>query len=525
MNPNKQNSIKNRLAGKATTTNREGAPAYDLSDKAKLVNMSSTWLVQEPTFYNENSEGVSRDDEIISLIRKIAENDYEFVLKLASYLRNFMYLRTAPQVLLAEASMSNKGLPKPLVRQYTSDIVKRPDEMSTVIAYVQSVLGDIGDQRTGGSLPKSLKQGLADKFLKFDEYQLQKYNNQGRMVKLLDVLRIVHPKPETPKQSKLLKKLIDNNLETPNTWNNITSEKGSSKESWNEAIETMPYQARLMNLRNIIKHDADIRRAMKLITNKDAILKSKLFPFAFANAYDAIKEFDDGKGNKNKMFVLDGLAEALEISAQNLPKIPGTTVILADNSGSMGSAVTQKGKTHVYQIADLLLCMAHKMCEEAHTMTFAEEAKVVQISKRDSIMTNFQIISEQNNGGGTYAYTTIQEIEKQGIKADRIILLSDMQCYGEVESSWRGFGYRYSPDNTTVEFNKLLEEYRRKFNPKCILYSINLCGYGTVQVPENDPKTCLIDGWSEKILEYIPKFESDKNTMLQDIENIKPSGN
>lgn len=518
MNTNKKNTVGNRLAGKATSTNHEGAPAYDMSDKTKLVNMVSTWLYMEPKFYNEDTNSVTHDEQIIGLIRKIAKNDYEFLLKTASYLRNYMNLRSAPQVLLAEAAMSNKGMPKVCVREYASDIIKRPDEMASIIAYVQGVLGDIGDNRKDGSLPKALKQGIAKVFLKFDEYQLQKYNNKARMVKLIDVARLVHPKPKNPDQAVLLRKLINDELQTPNTWNAITSAEGSSKESWNKALENMPYQARLMNLRNIIKNGANIKKAMSLITNPEAIKKSKMFPFAFANAYSAIEEFDDGIGNKDKMFVLDGLAKALEIASENLPKIPGTTVILADNSGSMSTTISQKGQTRAYEIADILLCMAHKMCERSYTMVFATEPKMIQISTRDSIMTNFNILKEQNNGGGTYAYKTIQEIEKQGIVADRIILLSDMQCYGQSEYS---FGYGEKP----VEFNKLLEEYRRKHNPKCILYSVNLCGYGTLQVPENDSRTCLIDGWSEKLLSYIPRFESDKNTMLQDIENTKPSGN
>jgi hypothetical protein len=139
---------------------------------------------------------------------------------------------------------------------------------------------------------------------------------------------------------------------------------------------------------------------------------------------------------------------------------------------------------------------------------FATNVEPITLSTRDSIMTNYQTLKDQNNGGGTYANKAFEKILYEKIKFDRIIMLSDMQCY---TSSW------------SEGLSKTFEEYKRKINPNVKLYSVNLCGYGTLQVPEDDKSVCLIDGWSDKILEYIPKFEMGLNTMLEDIENTIPS--
>jgi hypothetical protein len=70
---------------------------------------------------------------------------------------------------------------------------------------------------------------------------------------------------------------------------------------------------------------------------------------------------------------------------------------------------------------------------------------------------------------------------------DRIILISDMQCYTNTEPSFL-FNDREKP------IADLLTVYRRQVNPAVILHSIDLCGYGTVQFPENTPNVSFIGG-------------------------------
>ena len=95
-------------------------------------------MVGEPTFYEKS------DESVIELIKKNADADLEFVLKLAAYTRNELYLRTGPQVMLVECALSDHAN-KSLVRKYAPQIIKRPDEMATCVAYLQSRITHIRD--------------------------------------------------------------------------------------------------------------------------------------------------------------------------------------------------------------------------------------------------------------------------------------------------------------------------------------------------------------------------------------------
>ena len=66
-------------------------------------------------------------------------------------------------------------------------------------------------------LSAGFKRGLARAFTKFDAYQLAKYDRES-VVKLRDVLFLCHAKPKDEAQAALWKKLAENTLESPDTW-------------------------------------------------------------------------------------------------------------------------------------------------------------------------------------------------------------------------------------------------------------------------------------------------------------------
>ena len=88
-------------------------------------------------------------------------------------------------------------------------VICRPDELTEAIAMYWK----------NGKRPLSsqLKKGLARAFLKFDEYQLSKWNRDGD-IKLRDVMFMVHAKPKNEEQAATFKKLADKNFPTPNPW-------------------------------------------------------------------------------------------------------------------------------------------------------------------------------------------------------------------------------------------------------------------------------------------------------------------
>lgn len=509
MNPNKQASISQQVADEPTrTTNYEGGMAFDPSDNLKLYLQSASWLVGEPKFYQD---GDKVDSEIITLIQKVANGDAEFVLKLAVYLRDSLYLRTAPQILLVEAALSEGDMIPGLIRRATPKIVRRPDEMATVIAYLKSRIGNLGNHSATGSVPSGLKKGLADCFLDFTEYSLQKYNNQSRTVKLKDVIRLVHPKPKDKAQSEMFKRLIDGNLATPNTWETIISAEGSNPEAWTKAAKVMPYMATLRNLRNLMANlnEDRMKETIKGIMDTDAVARSKQFPFRFFSAYREIEKAEDPTWMKTD--VLHGLSIALNRSVGNIPKIPGRSFIAADNSGSMTwSKVSERSNVQPRDIANLFLMMADKICEKSKLGVFASSLQSVQGSPDNVLdgLANFNKINF-NIGYGTNGQSVLDYLIESNTFTDRIIIFSDMQMHSN--DSW------LSEDGFYTKFL----HYKRTVNPKVIAYCFDLTGYGTLQIPENEPNIVNIGGFSDKIFRFFEMFESDKTLALQHIQSIE----
>jgi hypothetical protein len=505
MNVNKKNTIKNMIDSESTkTTNYGGGLAFEFENpKLKLYSQAASWMVGEPKFYSEDGES-NQDKEILLLVRQLAQADPEYLMKLAVYCRTKLHLRTAPIVLMVESFLSESGISRSHLRGYIPMIVQRADELTTAVAYLQSRTGHIGNHSPKGSMPSSLKKGLADSFKKFDEYQLAKYDNQRRQVKLRDVLRLTHPKPESEEQSDLWKRLLSDDLAIPKTWETIISGSGSNPQSWKQASDIMPYMATLRNLRNLLQNGIPMDDVCTRLTNKDKVLKSKQFPFRFFSAYREIQNMSDQSFEKNK--VLTAVETAMEMSVENIPHLKGNTYVTADVSGSMESNLTDRSSITYKDISLTMAALANRISDNSIISVFAEDMKFVNIPPGTSILQTVDALHKIHVGYSTNAYLTIQGLLEQNLKTDRILLFSDMQCYDA--SCWGGSIY------------ESLTEYRRRINPDVYVYSFDLSGYGTLQIPEKDSKTCLISGWSEKILEYIPIFESEGTNALQEIEAI-----
>jgi len=490
--------MKNDLANRPDATmNYEGGLAFKTSPEMELYLRSSSTLVGEPKFYDASGEG---DNEILRLVRQVAKTEPEFVLKLAAYCRNDIYLRTLPIMLLVESTAHPAT--RAFVRRYTPSIVRRADELAEAVAAFKHRYGDIGDKSKKGMLSNPLKRGLADAFQNFNEYQLSKYDRDGE-VKLRDVLRIVHPKPRDKAQAELWKRVIERSLPTPRTWETVISTRGSTKENWESILPDMPFMATLRNLRNLLDKKVDMKIAIERLTNKVQVLNSKQFPYRFFSAYRELQGHDNPKTPK----VLEALEIAMDISVENVPEMKGMTAIFGDNSGSMDGTVSAKSKVKRREVAGILAAMSHKVCEQAICGVFGEKFRTVHIMQSEGIIGNAARMSQTDVGHSTNAYLAINYLLEQRFKVDRILLFSDMQCYDSREG--RQIFRRHLGESLAAH----MAAYRRKVNPKIALYSFDLAGYGTAQFPQDDPNVALLSGWSDRILQFIPAFEQRRRVL------------
>src|SRR6266568_1129967 len=179
----------------------EGAPARNISTELQLRRSVLACLLWESQFYEDGVEIAGR---IAQLVPKV---EAEKVAALAVEAREKMKLRHAPLLLVRE--MARHATHRGLVAETLARVIQRADELSEFVAIYWA----------GGRQPLSaqVKKGLAAAFGKFDEYALAKYDRAGA-VRLRDVLCLSHARPVDEAQAALWKRLAENELATPDTW-------------------------------------------------------------------------------------------------------------------------------------------------------------------------------------------------------------------------------------------------------------------------------------------------------------------
>lgn len=464
---------------KSYTKNKSGHVAYEMTLKERLITGVLTSLFGEGKFYGDNSNDLLED------IRQAIKEDPRFVANLSLYSRREFHLRSISHVLTGELAYSKEG--KPYVRELLNQVVERVDDMTEILSYYISTYGR--------PLPNSLKKGIADKFIAFDEYSLGKYNRK-KAIKLKDILCLTHPKPKDKKQETLFKAILEDTIKTPVTWESTLSKRGNTKEVWEELIECnkLGYMAMLRNLRNIINARPDnIEKIYTTLSDENRVLKSKQLPFRYYTAYKNLKKQPNITSKP-----YSALEKAMKISTKNIDELKGLTLIAADVSGSMNSNLSDRSDTTCAEIAVLFMAMANHICDEAITVSFDYKLHHNPMSNEGGIITNAE--SVKVTGGGTDIALPIKYLIEEKIYVDRIIIISD----NEINCGYENI------------CQKLVDVYRKEINPNVWVHAIDLLGYGTQQFKGD--RVNIISGWNEKVLEFINKAELGVSTITEEIE-------
>ena len=475
--------------------NKEDFPAFRMKEKEQLAAAVLTSLFGEQKYYG------STDMDIVRLATRCAAADPDFLLRLACYARNEANLRTVSHVLTSVIAHEAPEHTRAAVR----NVVVRGDDVTEIMACYLSLYGK--------PFPNALKRAVANAVRGFDEYALAKYAGSGRAMKMRDVLRITHPKPQDEKTAALFKKVLDGTLETPYTWETELTERGNTAEVWNELIASgrVGYMALLRNLRNILKTGADVDPVLTLLADPEQVKKSRQLPFRFYSAYRAVADEELMTSR-----IHAALEKALEASVANMETIPGRTLIAVDVSGSMGSPVSAKSDVRCRDIACLLGVLSSRLCEDAEVCYFdapncfsglpgGRGFMVRRYDKTDPILLNCGIIAFR--GGGTQMdlpllYALEEDPEAAERPFDRVIYFSDNQCN------------HYSGDiRQTVQV--MADKYREKYNPNLWIHAVDLMGYGTQQFI--GARFDLIAGWSERVLPFITLAEKGLDTLVDHI--------
>ena len=181
----------------------EGAKASHIKPCDELRRTIMACMLWEDGFYESGEDVGMRIKRLVPLC-----NPYD-VADMAIEAREKQRLRHAPLLLVRELARDPQRCADGLIAGTLCRIIQRADELSEFLAMYWS--------EGRKPLSKQVKKGLARAFGKFNEYQLAKYNRDA-IVKLRDVLFMVHAKPNDEAQAALWKRLADGKLATPDTW-------------------------------------------------------------------------------------------------------------------------------------------------------------------------------------------------------------------------------------------------------------------------------------------------------------------
>ncbi|MEL7160870.1 MAG: TROVE domain-containing protein, partial [Bacteroidota bacterium] len=431
--------------------------------------------------------------ELKELVTSVAPG---FAARAAVYARQEFGMRSSSHAVAALLAPRLSGNAE--AKAFYAAVIRRPDDMLEITAAVRAL------HQTG--LTNAMKKGFAAAFDRFDGYQLAKYRGEGKDVKLVDLVNLVHPVP-TQRNAAALQALVNGTLRNVDTWEAKLSRAGTEATdqadkaarkatAWADLIREnkLGYFALLRNLRNLLEQAPELTNLIcAQLTDGERLRKSKVLPFRLLTAYKMI-----AATHANARKVLSALETAADLACANLPELENTLVVV-DNSGSMGSMVA--GSQHVKcNETGALFGYALARRSNADLMEFGNSARLIRYGRRKSALDFAVHFGQQNKVGHGTNFRAIFAAAKRAY--DRIVIFSDLQA-------WVGY---YNP-------SEALAQYRRRTGADPFVYTVDLRGYGTLQFPER--KVATLAGFSEKLFDTMRQCEEDPRALLKRIEAVE----
>jgi 60 kDa SS-A/Ro ribonucleoprotein len=424
-----------------TEYTHEGAPAYGtLTPYEQLRRSLLSCFLWEDGFYED---GKTIADRILENALKVQPDK---LAALAIEARTKFNLRHVPLMLLVALAKTGSGTN--ILSNTIPQVVRRADELAELVA----LYWKDGKQ----PLSAQMKKGLAKAIKRFDAYQLAKYNRDGA-VKLRDVLFLVHAKPDNEEQSAVWKKLAEQTLESPDTWEVALSAGADKKVTFERLLRenSLGYLALLRNLRNMVDAGVDVALIERGFVEAKGF--DRVLPFRFVAAARACPQLEP---------LID---TALLRRIETLPSLRSKTVVLVDVSGSMDEKLS--GKSDMRRIDAAAALGSIIKSESLRVFTFS--SNLVEVAPRKG-MAGVDAIANSQPHSSTQLGQAMAHLNAN-VVYDRIIVITDEQSHDTVGGP-KGKGYMIN-----VASNK------------------DGVGYGA---------WVHIDGFSERVIEFMVEHEN-----------------
>ncbi len=506
------NAPKQTVAEATRTTNHEGGEAFAPADPRLALYKRTINQLLEGSFYE------SDDEQLAAVVRRFdaaANEDPEFVLKLAAYARQELYLRDIPQVLLVLAANDDRfkdDSDESLIREWAPAIIQRMDETATALA--------VHDQLFGGTAPWPLRRGIEDALCAMaDAYTLGKYDRSRREVTLHDVFNRVHPEPIDDEQDVLFERFMRGDLDDypdvdpvppPNTWETVISERGNTQDAWELLIEgdeyTLPLFATIRNLRNMLQAGVDEDTIVSHL-DLEAVRRAPLYPFRYYQAYTALQDAD-----LRAPAVERWLEDAIDVATETVPDGLGETFVAVDLSGSMDHPLSQNSTLRLKEIGALFGAILAG--QGATVGGFGDDFRTVPMHVDTPVLQCHDAILaiDEDVGHATNGWKAIDYLRSRSASVERIVLFTDMQIWDSTPFTAR--------DDRTVK--TAFDAYRDEVSSNTALYLVDLAAYGDLVTPDGYENVYNISGWSENVLSFIDHAETPMQ-IIDEIEAVDPA--
>jgi hypothetical protein len=502
-----------------------GAPGFERDAKGELFLLAVANMVGDNTFYESAAD---RDARFAGLVRQVAVEDTAWFARFVAWLRGPEgNMRSASLVAAAEGVKALLDAKSPVAKRgIVSSVLQRADEPGEFIAYWMG--------QYGRNLPKPVKRGINDAIQRlYNEYGTLKYDTQSSGIRFADVIALTHPEPVAPWQDHLFgfinarrwgredefsldetglmmirarkiadamdrdRLLADDQIvrDAGYTWENIAGQGKMDARAWEAVIPSMGIFALLRNLRNFDQagiSDAVADQVRAKLKDPEVIAKSKLMPFRFLSAYQAVKSENWGRE----------LETALNLSMANVPFLYGRTLILVDRSGSMFTPASGSlSDMSRADVAALFAMAVGRRAEYADVVQFGSTYRggkgyeKVSLDKGGSVLKSLGQFREM---GGTDTERAVVGSFKPGFH-DRMLVITDEQA-----TYWGGRGtigdagvYGSVPETVPI-------------------VTWNLAGYQYGHAPGGKNRF-TIGGLTDAAFKIVPLLEAGRNANWDDV--------
>lgn len=486
-----------RLLPKATARNLEGAKAYEYSDAHALAQLAMTGTFGH-AFYQDAQGQVDQLAKLADAVEPV------FLAKAALHVRAKGHMKDTPAFLLAVLARRDPAL----FAMVFDRVVDSGRKLRTFVQIMRS--GQTG-RKSLGSRPKAMVQA----WLNAASDRALLAAAVGNDPSLADVIKMVHPKPETPERAAFYAWLIGKpadmvslpqvvrdwlafragaTAEVPDVPFQMLTDLPLTAEQWAQIAYKGSWQMLRQNLNTFDRHGAFavpgvVDHVASVLRDPAKVSAARVLPYQLMATLTAATEVPAP--------LREALHDAMELAVANVPALAGTVAVCPDVSGSMASAVTgyRPGATSAVRCIDVAALVAAAVLRKnrgAMVLPFEVNVRETVLEPRDTILTNAAKLAALG-GGGTNCSAPLAWLNAAKTAPDLVIFVSDNQSWVDARNGGQA--------------TAMMAEWARlkARNSAAKLVCIDIQPYGTTQAAER-PDVLNIGGFSDAVFAQIAAF-------------------